>query len=103
MSEISVTKVAEADDASPDVFAREHNEKLQTAGRQLISALYMLVRSVKMYDPENAVFEKPIAQLQETMNQVIQKDGKLEFMGVSKSFYLNGMLVKVDMSALESD
>ena len=102
MAEIAVTKVAEADDASPDVFAREHNEKLQTAGRQLVSALYMLVRSVKMYDPDNAVFEKPIAQLQETMNQVIQKDGKLEFMGVKQSFYLNGMLVKVDMSALEN-
>lgn len=102
MAEISVTKVAVADDASPDVFAREHNEKLQTAGRQLISALYMLVRSVKMYDPDNHVFEKPIAQLQETMNQVIQKDGKLEFMGVKQSFYLNGMLVKVDMSALEN-
>lgn len=103
MSEkISLTKVADADDASPDVFAREHNEKLQTAGRQLISALYMLVRSVKMYDPDNAVFEKPVAQLQETMNQVIQKDGKLEFMGVKQSFYLNGMLVKVDMSALEN-
>lgn len=102
MAEISVTKVAAADDASPDVFAREHNEKLQTAGRQLISALYMLVRSVKMYDPDNHVFEKPIAQLQETMNQVIQKDGKLEFMGVKQSFYLNGMLVKVDMSALEN-
>jgi HD-GYP domain-containing protein (c-di-GMP phosphodiesterase class II) len=102
MSDIALTKVADADEASPDVFAREHNEKLQTAGRQLISALYMLVRSVKMYDPENAVFEKPIAQLQETMNQVIQKDGKLEFMGVKQSFYLNGMLVKVDMSALEN-
>ncbi len=102
MSEISVTKVAEADDVSPDVFAREHNEKLQTAGRQLISALYMLLRSVKMYDPDNHVFEKPIAQLQETMNQVIQKDGKLEFMGVKQSFYLNGMLVKVDMSALDN-
>ena len=102
MSEIQLTKVETADDASPDVFAREHNEKLQTAGRQLISALYMLVRSVKMYDPENAVFEKPIAQLQETMNSVIQKDGKLELMGVKQSFYLNGMLVKVDMSALEN-
>jgi HD-GYP domain-containing protein (c-di-GMP phosphodiesterase class II) len=102
MSEIAVTKVSDADEASPDVFAREHNEKLQTAGRQLISALYMLLRSVKMYDPENHVFEKPIAQLQETMNQVIQKDGKLEFMGVKQSFYLNGMLVKVDMSALEN-
>jgi HD-GYP domain-containing protein (c-di-GMP phosphodiesterase class II) len=94
--------VQETEDASPDVFAREHNEKLQTAGRQLISALYMLLRSVKMYDPENHVFEKPIAQLQETMNQVIQKDGKLEFMGVKQSFYLNGMLVKVDMSALDN-
>lgn len=102
MSEISVTRVQETEDASPDVFAREHNEKLQTAGRQLISALYMLLRSVKMYDPENHVFEKPIAQLQETMNQVIQKDGKLEFMGVKQSFYLNGMLVKVDMSALDN-
>jgi len=102
VSEISVTRVQETEDASPDVFAREHNEKLQTAGRQLISALYMLLRSVKMYDPENHVFEKPIAQLQETMNQVIQKDGKLEFMGVKQSFYLNGMLVKVDMSALDN-
>lgn len=102
MAEISITKAADAPDESPDVFAREHNEKLQTAGRQLISALYMLVRSVKMYDPDNTVFEKPIAQLQETINQIIQKDGKLEFMGVSKSFYLNGMLVKVDMSALEN-
>ena len=102
MPEISVTKAADADEVSPDLYAREHNEKLQTAGRQLISALYMLVRSVKMYDPENSVFEKPIAQLQETMNQVIQKDGKLEFMGVKQSFYLNSMLVKVDMSALEN-
>lgn len=102
MSDISVTRVTEADEASPDVFAREHNEKLQTLGRQLISALYMLLRSVKMYDPENTVFEKPLLQLQETMNQVIQKDGKLEFMGVKQSFYLNGMLVKVDMSALDN-
>lgn len=102
MAEISVTKVADADDASPDVFAREHDEKLQTAGRQLVSALYMLLRSVKMYDPDNHVFEKPLLQLQETMNQVIQKDGKLELMGVKQSFYLNGMLVKVDMSALEN-
>jgi len=102
MAEISVTRVAEADEASADVYGREQNEKLQTAGRQLISALYMLLRSVKMYDPDNHVFEKPLLQLQETMNQVIQKDGKLELMGIKQSLYLNGMLVKVDMSALEN-
>jgi HD-GYP domain-containing protein (c-di-GMP phosphodiesterase class II) len=102
MAEISVTRVAEADEASADAYGREQNEKLQTAGRQLISALYMLLRSVKMYDPDNHVFEKPLLQLQETMNQVIQKDGKLELMGIKQSLYLNGMLVKVDMSALEN-
>jgi HD-GYP domain-containing protein (c-di-GMP phosphodiesterase class II) len=99
---LQITKSQVADDASPDVYAREHNEKLQTSGRQLVAGLYMLLRSVKMYDPDNAIFEKPVQQLVDTMNQVIQRDGKLEFMGVKQSFYLNGMLVKVDMSALEN-
>lgn len=102
MAEIAITRATEADDASVDAFGREHNEKLQTAGRQLISALYMLLRSVKMYDPDNHVFEKPLSQLQETMNGIIQKDGKLELMGVKQSLYLNGMLVKVDMASLEN-
>lgn len=87
---------------SLEMFGRDHNEKLQAMARGLVSALYMLVRSVKMYDPENNVFEKPLAQLQDTMNQIIRKDGKLELMGVKQSFYLNGMLVKVDMAALEN-
>lgn len=99
---LQVTTTASAEDARPDAYAREHNEKLQAAGRQLVSSLYMLLRSVKMYDPDNAIFEKPILQLQETMNTVIQRDGKLDLMGVKQSFYLNGMLVKVDMSALEN-
>jgi HD-GYP domain-containing protein (c-di-GMP phosphodiesterase class II) len=85
-----------------EMFARDSNEKLQSMGRSLMSALYMLVRSVKMYDPDNNVFEKPLAQLQETMNQVIRKDGKLDLMGVKQSFYLNGMLIKVDMNALDN-
>jgi len=102
MSEIAVTSAAQSDDVNPDAYAREHNEKLQTAGRSLISALYMLVRSVKMYDPDNHVFEKPILQLQEVMNGIIVKDGKLELMGVKQSFYLNGMLIKVDMASLDN-
>jgi HD-GYP domain-containing protein (c-di-GMP phosphodiesterase class II) len=85
-----------------DMFARDSNEKLQAMGKSLVSALYMLIRSVKMYDPDNSVFEKPMSQLQETMNQIIRKDGKLELMGVKQSFYLNGMLIKVDMNALDN-
>lgn len=83
-------------------FGRDHNEKLQILGRNLVSGLYMLVRSVKMYDPDNAVFQKPLDQLQTTINQIITKEGRLELVGVKESFYLNNMLVKVDINAIDN-
>jgi HD-GYP domain-containing protein (c-di-GMP phosphodiesterase class II) len=55
-----------------------------------------------MYDPENDIFEKPLLQLVENINQIIRNDGKVELVAVKQSFYLNGMLVKVDPSALDN-
>jgi HD-GYP domain-containing protein (c-di-GMP phosphodiesterase class II) len=95
-------KITKEQDEDIDSFGREHSEKLQTLARGLVSALYMLVRSVKMYDPDNAVFEKPLGAMRETINQIISKEGKLELVGVKDSFYLNNMLVKVDLSALDN-
>jgi HD-GYP domain-containing protein (c-di-GMP phosphodiesterase class II) len=99
---VQITKASAGDGENLDDFGREHSEKLQTMARGLVSALYMLIRSVKMYDPDNSVFEKPLVQLQDTVNQIIRKEGKLELMGVKQSFYLNGMLVKVDMASLDN-
>lgn len=83
-------------------FGREHSEKLQSWARNVVSGLYMLIRSVKMYDPDNAIFNKPLASLAENINAVIQKEGRFELMTVKESFYLNNMLVKVDLNALEN-
>nr|WP_239469779.1 HD domain-containing phosphohydrolase [Archangium violaceum] len=83
-------------------FGRGYSEKLQTLARGLVSGLYMLIRSVKMYDPENSVFEKPLLQLQDIVNQIISKEGRLELVGVKESFYLNNMLVKVDLNAIDN-
>jgi HD-GYP domain-containing protein (c-di-GMP phosphodiesterase class II) len=68
----------------------------------MVAGLYMLVRSVKMYDPDNAVFQKPLHQLQDIINQIIGKEGRLELVGVKDSFYLNNMLVKVDLNSIEN-
>jgi hypothetical protein len=38
---------------------RGRETKLQQLGRQVISTLYMLVRNVKMYDPDNDIFVQP--------------------------------------------
>ena len=94
--------ITKGQEENVDQFGREHSEKLQALARQLVSALYMLVRSAKMYDPDNAVFEKPLGALRETINQIISKENKLELVGVKDCFYLNNMLVKVDLSTLDN-
>ena len=93
---------AASEDENLDEFGREHYEKLQALARSMLSGLYMLVRSVKMYDPDNAVFEKPLMSAAGHINQIISKRGPLELMGVKDSFYLNNMLVKVDLNALDN-
>ncbi|MBL8937237.1 MAG: hypothetical protein JNM69_21940, partial [Archangium sp.] len=99
---LQIAKASTGDSELLDSYGREHSEKLQGMARSLVSALYMLIRSVKMYDPDNTVFDKPLSQLQDNINQIIRKEGKLELMGIKQSFYLNGMLVKVDMASLDN-
>jgi HD-GYP domain-containing protein (c-di-GMP phosphodiesterase class II) len=95
-------KVTNAQDENVNEFARAHSDKLQRMARTLVSSLYMMVRSVKMYEPENEVFKKPLLTLQETCNQIVTVEGKLELVGVKDSFYLNNMLVKVEINAVEN-
>src|SRR5512132_619365 len=95
-------KITQAQGEDVNAFGREHSDKLQVLARSLVSGLYMLIRSVKMYDPDNQVFEKPLAQLTDTINQIIGKEGHLELVGVKDSFYLNNMLVKVDLNAVDN-
>jgi HD-GYP domain-containing protein (c-di-GMP phosphodiesterase class II) len=85
-----------------DQIGREHNEKLQQMARSVVSGLYMLVRSVKMYETDNKVFDKPLQSLQDTINAIIRREGRLELTGIKQSLYINGMLVRVDMGALEN-
>jgi HD-GYP domain-containing protein (c-di-GMP phosphodiesterase class II) len=95
-------KITQSAEENVGEYGRAYSEKLQTLARALISNLYMLIRSVKMYDPDNGVFQKPLIQLQDVVNQIISKEGKLELVGVKDSFYLNGMLVKVDLNSIDN-
>ena len=52
--------ITDAQDENVQEFGREHNEKLQQMARSVVSGLYMLVRSVKMYETDNNVFDKPL-------------------------------------------
>lgn len=99
---VQLQRVSDGAGDAVEHAGREHSEKLQGLARTLVSSLYMLVRSAKLYDPDNAIFDKPLVQLRDAMNAIIQREGRLELLGVQQSFYLNGMLVKVDAGALDN-
>jgi HD-GYP domain-containing protein (c-di-GMP phosphodiesterase class II) len=83
-------------------FGRDHSEKLQNLSRSVLSTLYMLVRSAKMYDPDNAVFDRPLMTLQDSINAIVSREGRFELMGIKNSFYVNSMLVKVEFNAVDN-
>jgi len=76
--------------------------KFQALSRNLLAALYMLVRSARLYDPENAIFQKPLNLLLETVNTLIAKEGRLELTIANGAFYLNDQLVRVDATSAEN-
>ncbi len=92
----------------PSLFANEaqaakgRKGKLQELGRQAITTLYMLIRNVRMYDAENAIFSQPLEQLRETINTVIAVDGKFDLAAAGTVLSLNGTIITVDFSSLEN-
>lgn len=88
--------------ATPDAPARGRKAKLQALGRQSIGTLYMLIRNVRMYDADNAIFAQPLEQLRETINTVIAVDGKFDLAAAGTVLSLNGTIITVDFSSLEN-
>jgi HD-GYP domain-containing protein (c-di-GMP phosphodiesterase class II) len=74
---------------------------VQVHGRNLLLALHMLVRSVKLYDPQNAVFLKPLRAMTDAMTALIADYGKVEVAVVNGTFYVNSQLIRVDQANVE--
>jgi HD-GYP domain-containing protein (c-di-GMP phosphodiesterase class II) len=90
-----------------DVAAQDKNQlrrelRVQTAGKAIVSTLYMLVRNVKIHAPDNAIFLKPIESLREQMNRVISDDKQLNLAAAGTHIYLNNTQLKFDFHSLET-
>ncbi len=83
-------------------LARSYEKNLQALGRSLVSSMYMLIRNVRLYDPDNEVFLKPLEQLKECINEIVQLDGKVVLQGAGNTFYLNNMLLKFDARSIDN-
>lgn len=90
------------DEALVDPTKLRREQKLQALGKQMVSTLYMLVRNVKLHQPDNAIFLKPIDTLREGMNRVIASERTLNLQAADTNVYLNNARLKFDFSALDT-
>ena len=81
---------------------RGRDTKLQQLGRQTISTLYMLVRNVKMYDPDNDIFIQPFENLRQAVNTIVAVDGAYQLQAVNTTVYINGKQIQLDFASLDN-
>lgn len=81
---------------------RGREAKIQNFGKQAISTLFMLVRNVKMHDPDNAIFAQPLENLRQAINTIVAIDGQFQLNAIGTTIYINGKQLKLDFSALDN-
>lgn len=87
--------------ASPGA-QRGRDTKLQQLGRQTISTLYMLVRNVKMYDPDNDIFVQPFENLRNAINTIVAVDGMYQLQACGTAVYVNNKQLQLDFASLDN-
>jgi HD-GYP domain-containing protein (c-di-GMP phosphodiesterase class II) len=81
---------------------RGQEAKLQALGRQVVSTLYMLIRNVKMYSPDNEIFVQPFQNLREGINTIVAVAGRFDLQAVGTTVYLNDKQIQMDFQSLEN-
>jgi HD-GYP domain-containing protein (c-di-GMP phosphodiesterase class II) len=86
----------------PPPVTRGREAKLQQLGRQAISTLYMLVRNVKMYDPDNDIFVQPFENLRNAINTIVAVDGLFQLQATGTTVYVNNKQLQLDFASLDN-
>lgn len=88
--------------AAQPAVQRGRDTKLQQLGRQTISTLYMLVRNVKMYDPDNDIFVQPFENLRSAINTIVAVDGLYQLQACGTTVYVNNKQLQLDFASLDN-
>lgn len=74
-------------------------QKLMEHGRSMANQLFMMLRTVKLHDVNNAAFERPLANLCNTINTLVAMEGRINVTAVEDQLYVNDVKVKPDASS----
>lgn len=73
---------------------RDQTILLNRIGREWLLAFFASLRTTQFHDPQNQIFNEPIAVLLNTGDQILATEGKAEFRILDDQFFLNGLWIK---------
>lgn len=73
--------------------------KLNEYARSMVNQMFMLLRTVKVHDANNAAFDRPIQNLVSTINTMLSMEGKIALQAVEDNIYVNDHKIKPDANS----
>jgi HD-GYP domain-containing protein (c-di-GMP phosphodiesterase class II) len=70
---------------------------LRRVGRTFILAVYSAVRAIKLYPVENAVVQKSLEDLAAVGNEIVGREGELEFRASGEFIFINATRLRLDL------
>jgi HD-GYP domain-containing protein (c-di-GMP phosphodiesterase class II) len=71
---------------------------LQEKGRKLLSALYAVLRTLKLYPLENSAVQQALDDLHSMVTHFVSEEGSIELRVVGDFFFLNETRLRLDLS-----
>jgi HD-GYP domain-containing protein (c-di-GMP phosphodiesterase class II) len=83
--------------ATPQGGVVQNAAPLQTLGKQLVTQLYVTLRSAQIYDVNNETVAKQLDKLYQTVADLLRVESAADLMLSRNFFFLNGARIKVDL------
>jgi HD-GYP domain-containing protein (c-di-GMP phosphodiesterase class II) len=77
------------------------SQRIQILGKQLIMLVYMLMRTVKIHEPENTIFQGPLESFRDIVNEMVDRENACAIEGVGTVVYLNDHLLRFEAAVLD--
>jgi HD-GYP domain-containing protein (c-di-GMP phosphodiesterase class II) len=75
----------------------QNTAPLQALGKQIVSQLYVALRSAQIYDENNETVAKQLAKLYEGIADLLRTEASADLALSRNFFFLNGVRIKVDL------
>ncbi|MBJ80845.1 MAG: hypothetical protein CMH60_05955 [Myxococcales bacterium] len=74
----------------------------QDLARTALNSIFVLIKTIQVYEPDNSVFERPMQAFCDSVNKLLEEKPKVEFRVIGQLVYINKVFVRIDSNMHEN-